>query len=189
MKALRPFGHAVSAIATALLIGGCVTEREEPSNTLNAGDKVPAFSVTLLDGQVFSSESLPGKTGVIVFFNTSCPDCRRELPQVQLAYETTFECDQPEEAVFVCIAREEGAASVAAYWAKNAFTLPCAPQTDRSVYNLFASSGIPRIYITKPDGTIHTTFDDSEPPTAETLLAAIAQAVATRRECARVQIR
>ncbi len=50
------------------------------------------------------------------------------------------------DCFFVCISREEGEASVKAYWEENGFTMPYSAQTDRSVYNLFASSGIPRRY-------------------------------------------
>ena len=46
----------------------------------------------------------------------------------------------------MAISREEDEASVAAFWADNGLQMPYSAQTDRSIYNLFATSIIPRIY-------------------------------------------
>ena len=54
----------------------------------------------------------------------------------------------------VAISREEGAESVAAYWKEHALEIPWSAQTDRSVYSLFASSVIPRIYFCTAEGIV-----------------------------------
>ena len=119
---------------------------------------------------------LSGKVGVITFFNTSCADCRRELPEVQRAYEALGD-----RAEFVCIAREEDAETIGAYWNAAGFTMPYSPQRDRTVYAKFASSGIPRIYVTAPDDRIYACFSDADQVTASDIGTAI-EAAAARHE-------
>lgn len=123
---------------------GCINEREEPVWSLQVGDRLPEFEVVLNNGDQVTTESLRDSESVIVFFNTSCGDCRRELPEIQKLYD---ECLLQNRSVrFICISREEGAASVAKFWDENHLTMPYSAQPDRRIYNLFASSGIPRIY-------------------------------------------
>lgn len=123
---------------------GCVNEREEPVWSLQVGDRLPEFEITLNNGDMVTTESLRGSESVIVFFNTSCIDCRRELPELQKLYDEFLMQNRP--VCFMCISREEGAAAVAKFWDENHFTMPYSAQTDRRIYNLFASSGIPRLY-------------------------------------------
>lgn len=138
----------MSLAVMILLMTSCVKDEPEEAWSLAAGDKVPEFSIVMNDGSVVTTESLRGKTAVIIFFNTSCEDCREELAEMQSTYIGSMMSGS--DIDFICISREEGAASVAAYWEKNGLTMPYSAQTDRTVYNLFASSGIPRIYYISP---------------------------------------
>ena len=54
----------------------------------------------------------------------------------------------------VAISRAEDAESVAAYWKENGLSMPYSAQTDRRVYELFASSLIPRVYYCSPQGIV-----------------------------------
>lgn len=158
----------------AVTLTACVTEDERPATSLEAGDRLPAFTVTLDDGSSVSNLDFADAIGVIALFNTSCGDCRMELPHLQSAYEECLGTGLPVK--FVCIAREESAASIAAYWESAALTMPYSPQADRSVYSLFATSGIPRVYITAPSpggATIEIAYTDTAPPSAVTLTSVI----------------
>lgn len=135
------------------MASGCVTEKDEPEWYLKAGDALPEFTVTTIDGQRISSSDSYEAEMVIVFFNTTCPDCQRELPEIQKQYEANLELPEQERDIYICIAREEGAADIETYWTENHLTLPVSPQPDRTVYSLFASIGIPRIFYAK-DGRI-----------------------------------
>lgn len=135
---------------SCLLPTGCVTEDEPQGADLQVGDRLPSFSVTLNDGRTFGSETLQTGDGIIVFFTTECPDCRRELPGIQKLYDSLT----PEQKMrMACIARDEDAERITAYWEANGLTLPYSPQPDRRVYNMFATYGVPRLYWTH-DGTI-----------------------------------
>ena len=149
----------ILSILLALFLTGCIIDdHEEPassdeSSLVGVGDRLPVFSVEVTDGEKtwrFSSSSLTGTT-VIVFFNTTCRDCQRELPELNAYYLA-----HRSEAGFqmVAISREEGAESVAAYWAANGLLIPYSAQTDRRIYSLFATSVIPRIYFCGADGIV-----------------------------------
>ena len=151
MKALLTF------LLPLCLFTGCVIDNDEdPSDSedlVKVGDHLPSFSVEVTDGDsnyVFSSDHLTGPT-IIVFFNTTCSDCQRELPELNDYYlryrsEPGFQ--------MIAIAREESASDIAAYWQANGLSIPYSPQSDRRIFNLFASSTIPRVYICSSSGIV-----------------------------------
>ena len=72
------------AILWTLILSACVNDDEPEVRTLvAAGEQVPQFEVVLSDGTPVSSQSLLGRWYVIAFFDTSCSDCRRELPRLE----------------------------------------------------------------------------------------------------------
>lgn len=139
-------------------------EEEELSDVVTVGDMLPVFSVTMNDGRVLNRDDLQGAPAVILFFNTSCVDCRKELPVVQQLYEN-YGMDR--RVVFVTISREEGWESVQRYWAENGLSLPYSAQTDRKVYNLFARNAIPRLYVVDAALMIRAVFADNPLATYE----------------------
>lgn len=145
---------------------GCVSDDEPKGDSLVAGDYLPEFAVVMNDGQTISTSLLRGKVPVIVFFNTDCSDCRKELPEVQKLWDLYHDS---EEVNIIPIAREETEEEIIQYWEENGLTMWFSPQTDRSVYNLFAPSIIPRIYIANQSGEIIASYDDSVMPTFEEL--------------------
>jgi len=147
----------ISLFAVLCLLVGCVVDEPDEGNSstdvVEVGDRLPSFSVDVVDGSdryTFSSDALTGST-VIVFFNTSCSDCQRELPELNDYY-----LRHRQELGFrmVAIAREESEESIATYWKQHNLSIPYSPQTDRRVYNLFATQYIPRAYICSAQGVI-----------------------------------
>ncbi|MDE6786994.1 MAG: TlpA family protein disulfide reductase [Muribaculaceae bacterium] len=136
-----------------MLMAGCVGEKEEPEWFLQPGDALPDFEVVTIDGQKVSSSDSYDATLIIVFFNTTCPDCQRELPILQRQYEDNLSLPESERSQYICISREEGSADVEQYWSENHLTLPVSAQNDRNIYSKFASIGIPRVFYAK-DGVI-----------------------------------
>lgn len=159
------------ALSLSLLLTACVTDPEEPADSLQAGDMLPEFSVVMSDGSIVSRESLSGRRSVICLFNTGCQDCRQELPELQRAYEICSEFESAPQ--FVCIARDESADDIASFWSANSLTLPYSPQDGRDVYDLFAKSGIPRIYISDSSLRITAAYGDTSMPTAEEIVEAV----------------
>lgn len=137
---------------SSLLLTSCISGSEETGWVLPVGSPLPRFSIVAMDGRTITHEDFAGRTGIIVFFNTTCPDCRRELPRLQQAYADSLAAGS--DALFICIAREERAPAIRDYWEREGLTLPVSPQSDRRVYNLFATTGIPRLFVVGPDGRI-----------------------------------
>lgn len=138
-----------------LLAEACsaVSDDDEVEERITVGDQVPTFTVDMVaDGEVttFSTHHLTGET-VIVFFHTSCPDCQRELPVLNDYY-----LQHREEPGFqmVAISRAEGAETVAPFWEKHSLQMPYSAQEDRHIYDLFASSVIPRVYVVSAQGIV-----------------------------------
>ena len=120
---------------------------------VQVGDKLPRFSVVTTTGVQVSDSTLRGMPSVVVFFNTECGDCRKELPVLQKLYE-----EVGSDVSFLCIGRKEPVQQVADFWQAQALTLPCAPQPDRTIYELFARHTIPRVYISDASGVVRKVF-------------------------------
>ena len=136
---------------------------------MKVGDKLPDFSVTMNDSSVVTGATLRKSASVIMFFHSSCPDCRQTLPHVQRLYN-----EYASRGVqFALISREEEETSVAAYWAEKEFTMPYSAQKDRRVYELFARRRVPRIYVSDSVGVVRYVFTDNPTPTAEVLFGTL----------------
>lgn len=148
-------GKITLSLLMLFSITGCTVSSDDklPADIVTVGSPLPQFTVTLNDGGTFATNTATDSASVFVFFNTECKDCQRELPIVQRVFAETKGAVR-----FLCISRAEADSSVAAYWAKNAFTLPYSAQPDRGVYSLFANRTIPRIYISDTLGVVRTMF-------------------------------
>lgn len=148
-----------------IFLSSCIQEKEVPTTgaNLQIGDKIPHFTVKMNDGSTISEENLHGCVSLIVFFHTSCKDCQQALPVLQHFHEA-----YPQYPM-VCISRAEKETSVAAYWKKQGFTLPYSAQEDRTVYELFAQTGVPRIYIVDEEGIVRFLFTDESLPELQEL--------------------
>ncbi len=159
---------AASVAAAALLLAGCVKDRYDRGDIVTVGDQLPEFSVTMNDGTTVSTEDLRGTVSLIMFFDVTCGDCQKTLPGVNRLY-----LEYGGQVRFVLIGREQDLETVSQYWAECGYTVPFSPQTDRAVYNLFATNIVPRIYISDPSLTVRYTFDDDPDPTYADLLSAL----------------
>ena len=163
------------ALALLTLSTSCINttmdEVEAETTKVKTGQTLPVFEVTISTGEVISNETLLGKPSVILFFYTPCGDCKVALPIVNEVYEGLRNQDGIN---WIAISRAEGEADVSAYWQENNLTLPYSAQPTREVYDLFAYSGIPRLYISNSQNTVIAIFDDTEPIDAEQLRSILA---------------
>ena len=155
-------------LSVSFLLPSCIKDKETGAD-LEVGDVLPEFTVTLSDGSTVGMKELKKGVSCIMFFSTVCPDCRETLPQVQRVYDE-FAC---QGVAFAVISREDGAESVAEYWTAEGLTMPYSAQETRAVYELFATSRIPRVYVCK-EGIIRAIFTDMPSnPAYEDIKAAI----------------
>jgi thiol-disulfide isomerase/thioredoxin len=142
----------------------CIKDKEKKGFELKVGDSIPQFSVVMNDGTQLNSSSLCEGVSLIMFFNTNCPDCKRTLPTVHQVYN-----GYSDKVSFALISREQGNTELSKYWQQNSYTIPYSGQPDRTVYNLFATSLIPRIYICK-DGIIRYIYTDTPNPEYDSIV-------------------
>lgn len=168
---MKRFALYIFYVPFLWLCAACVSEPMEPSvdgygTRIMVGDTLPAFSVSLSDGTCVTRDSLCGKRAVLVFFHTQCSDCRVQLPRIDSLYRT---CASLSDFQLLCIARQEGRESIERFWQQNHLCMPFSPQPTRDIYNLFAYTQVPRIYIASPDGVVRFIHDDVSMPTFSVL--------------------
>lgn len=151
-----------------VFLSSCIKDENKGAD-LKVGDYLPDFEVVMNDGTVVSDESLKGKTSVIVFFNTLCGDCQKELPVLQDLYDEYARKD----IRFILISREESSESIETYWSGNSLNMPYSAQKNRDVYSKFAKMSIPRIYINDKDGIIRYIYTDNPVPSYDVIKASL----------------
>ena len=156
MKALE---NILALVFAVLLAVSCIKDGPQKEFELEKGDSIPNFTVQMNDGSTVSSVQLRSGIAIIMFFHTSCPDCQNTLPAVQQIYN-----EWGNEISVVLISREQEGAEIARYWKEKGYNLPYSPQSTREIYNLFATSRVPRVYICN-NGIIEHIFTDSPIPT------------------------
>ncbi len=150
------------------ILTACIND-DNTGADVKVGDSLPSFEVVMNDGSVMTDAELRGNVSLLMFFHPSCPDCQQALPIVQTIYDeyTT------KGVVFFLISRECDNDEVSVFWEKNGLKMPYSAQTDRSIYELFASSLIPRIYISDENGTVRYIFTDDPVPSYEVLKSSL----------------
>lgn len=151
-------------ISVVLVMFSCIKE-EQTSADLGVGDVIPDFEVMMNDGSVVTGHDLRQTSSCLVFFHTSCPDCQKALPVIQELYDKYSE----KGIKFTLISREEDEAQISAYWKVKSYTMPYSAQPTREVYNLFAQTRVPRIYISEKGGVIKAIYTDDPVPGFEEL--------------------
>lgn len=120
------------------------------------GERMPAFSVTMLDGTTVRSADLAGKVVMINFWATWCPPCRAELKNIQKELLDRYAGNR--DFVFLAISRGEKRETVEKFRAENGYTFPMGLDPDAAIYKLFAEKGVPRTFIVGKEGKIAATF-------------------------------
>ena len=152
---------------STLLTTSCIGDDAEPAaeaDIVRVNDPIPDFELQGADGSRLSSTALRGHVVLLNFFDTTCPDCRQELPVIQQVY------NRYGDAVTVLnVPRSQTAGEVEKYWQQANLTVPYYTPTEPGLYYRFASSSIPRLYIIDAKGTVRATFDDSPLPTLDAI--------------------
>lgn len=136
---MKAYLYRILMVVLIVLVS-CVKDEPTAHSVIEVGDRVPDFSITMNDGTILTTDMLRGKESMIVFFTTECGDCRRELPRIN-----AYALAHPEIEI-VCIARSQNEKEIEIFWQLEGLTLPYSPQSNAAVYNMFATSGVPRIY-------------------------------------------
>lgn len=146
-------------LSLAFVCLSCIKEKPTGAD-LKVGDIIPDFEVMMNDGSVVTGQELRQSVSCVVFFHTSCPDCQQVLPHIQQLYDKFA----PLGVRFALISREDEDAVVSAYWNQHTFTMPYSAQSTREVYELFAQTRVPRVYLCEKGGIISYIHTDDPVP-------------------------
>ncbi len=158
----------VGAAVVLMMMTGCIKDQRTGAD-LKVGERLPDFEVVMNDGTVVSDESLKGSVSVVMFFHTTCPDCQETLPVMQRIYDEFGR----EGVKFAVISRGESGEVIEAYWRKSGLKMPYSAQEDRSAYEKFAKTLIPRVYVNDRDGIIRYIYTDNPVPEYDDLKSAL----------------
>jgi thiol-disulfide isomerase/thioredoxin len=136
---------------------------------VKVGETVPTFSLTTVDGEVFT---FPPTNEVVLinFFATWCGPCQVELPHIERIWS---EHKGNERFRLVVIGREETEDAVRAFRQQHGFSFPIAADPERTIFSLFADNSIPRTLVVSPAGKVvyaSMGFDRSDLPELESVL-------------------
>lgn len=121
------------------------------STLISVGDIAPDFTCTTLDGKTISVGNLQGKVVLINFFATWCGPCVIEMPYIQ---SNVFEKISNNDFIMIAIARDQQSDEVIEFRNTKGFTFPMAVDPDGSIFSLFATQYIPRMFVIGKDGKI-----------------------------------
>jgi len=132
----------------ALLLGFLVA----PGNSIEVGEQIPEFSIHTFDGQRVDRAALGGKPALLVFWNTWCDNCRRELPEINRKASVYG----PEGLVILAINTSINDSEKAArdYWKEQQFVFPSAFDNDFELGQSFGVRGVPSIYLVDAKGIV-----------------------------------
>jgi peroxiredoxin/HAMP domain-containing protein len=127
-------------------------EREIEATTLvKVGQVAPDFSVEMLDGRVIKLSELRGKVVMVCFWATWCPPCRQEMAHLQ---EGVIDHFAGEKFVVLPISRGEQREVVEKFITDMGYTFGVGLDSDRAIYDLYASNYIPRTFIVNKQGKV-----------------------------------
>ena len=160
--------RVLSVIVVLAILAGCIKEKQTGAD-LKVGDSLPDFEVVMNDGSLVTDDVLKQGVSVVMFFHTSCPDCQQVLPEMQKIYAEYASKD----VLFAFISREELSQDIEVLWKEKGFEMPYSAQNDRAVYEKFAKTRIPRLYINEKGGIIRYIFTDDPNPSYDDLKSAL----------------
>lgn len=140
----------ILGIALFMSITALSAQTDEAS-VVKTGDMVPDFKVKMFEGKEINIKDLRGKVVLINFWAVWCPYCVQELAVVQKEIIDRF---KGKDFVFLPISREDTYEKIDAFRKEKGHKFPMGMDSDRSIYNMFAKSSIPRNYVIDKSGKI-----------------------------------
>ena len=157
---VSPAHHTSEQPVSVTASGGNVAQQAEHL-LVTAGQSMPLKQVTTVDGTLIRLDEI-GKKKLLVLFATWCSDSQRAMKA--LNQSPLLEDNQ---ITLVAIAREQSVAEITKWKTEQNMRIAMVADTDRSIYRLFANSGIPRfILVDENNKVVKTVLAESDNPMA-----------------------
>ena len=123
-----------------------------PALSAEVGEPLPEFAVQTFDGKNLSRATLAGKPLMLVFWNTWCPDCMRELPRINRLAEKFGPRGLVVLAVNTGLNDSEGKAR--AYWKKSGYVFPTGYDSTFEIGKALRVPGVPTVFLVDSAGVV-----------------------------------
>lgn len=123
-----------------------------PSWGVDTGDSLPDFALRTFAGTEVSRATLAGRPALLVFWNTWCPLCRRELPQIGRL--TAEFLPQGLEVVAVNTGFNDSEGKARAYWQKSGYPFGSGFDHTFRVGQSFGVIGVPTVLLVDAHGIV-----------------------------------
>lgn len=123
-----------------------------PAWSLEVGQPAPDFGTRTLTGEPVSRASLAGKPALLVFWNTWCSTCKKELPQVNKVAQQY--AAKGVAILAINTGLNDSEAKAGAFWKKNRFVFPSAFDRSFDISESFGVQGVPTVVLVDAGGTV-----------------------------------
>lgn len=146
-----------------LLLAGCDSSifeefpTYEQSSLVEVGDKAPSFTATLVDGGRVSLSDYFGAPLILILFSHTCPDCKMLLDDLQGHIDAEVQLP-----AILAIGRDATSEELLVYRSKHGYSITMTSDASRSIFNLYATTYVPRVYLIDSGGYIVKMFIEYE---------------------------
>jgi len=123
-----------------------------PVLSVEVGDQVPDFTVRTFAGDIVSRATLQGHPALLIFWNTWCPNCHRELPKIDRLTES-FNAKNL-QVLAVNTAFNDSESKARAYWDKHRYPFPAGFDRTFETGQAFGIRGVPTIFLIDAAGVV-----------------------------------
>jgi peroxiredoxin len=142
----------IGIVKTLLLVLGFLAVMAAPGWSVEVGESMPDFALQTFDGSKLSRATLAGKPLLLVFWNTWCPNCMRELPGINRLAEEFGPRGLKVLAINTGINDGEGKAR--AFWKKHGYGFPTGYDHVFEIGQAFGVRGVPTIFLIDNKGVV-----------------------------------
>jgi thiol-disulfide isomerase/thioredoxin len=137
-----------------------LTAISTPAWSAEVGEAMPDFAVQTFEGKSISSATLAGKPVMLVFWNTWCDDCLRDLPIIDRMARKFVPRGLEVLAVNTGLNDSEGKAR--AYWKRYGYGFPTGFDHSFEIGQAFKVRGVPTVFLIDAKGFVR--YKSSLPP-------------------------
>ena len=147
----------VWGVLVGLLVIVAITLNRSQQGTVQPGDKINNFTMTMFTGYEFNSRTqaslsdLNGKVVMINFWASWCKPCEQEAADLRTAWQSYKDDGR---VVFIGMDYEDTEPEARAYLEKFNITYPNGPDLGTKVSQLFRIKGVPETYFIDQTGVI-----------------------------------
>lgn len=130
-------------------------------HAVEVGEPIPEFLLETFDGKDVSRSALAGSPVLLVFWNTWCDECKRDLPRINRMFKEYGPKGLVVLAINTGLNDSEKKARV--YWKHYGYGFPTGYDSSFEIRKAFRVPGVPAVYLIDATGVVR--YRGALPPT------------------------